>query len=161
MARLFVASQDLGSGPLTLTGEAHRYLTRVLRLGVGDRVDLFDGLVLEGPRVRLEIIRGDLAAVRRLLGEDDVFAKRRTGYHLGRISIRLDALAALRDRVRLEDEAPRFLRPGTYLEPFALRALGIVRADETLVQQAQACFRALGLEWHAAQTDGPLRTAVR
>ena len=37
------------------------------------------GLALEGPRVRLEIIRGNLDAVRLLLGEHDVFAKRRTG----------------------------------------------------------------------------------
>ncbi len=47
MARLFVASRDLVGPHLTLTGEAHRYLTRVLRLGAGARVDLFDGLGLE------------------------------------------------------------------------------------------------------------------
>src|SRR5262249_30662166 len=59
------------------------------------------GLVLDGPRVRLELIRGDLDVVRRLLGEDDLVARRRTGYHLSRISIRLDALAALRERDRI------------------------------------------------------------
>ena len=136
----------------------HEEATALVERAEGLRME-GHGLALEGPRVRLEIIRGNLDAVRLLLGEDDVFARRRTGYHLGRISIRLDALAALRDRVRLEDEAPRFLQPGTYLEPFALRALGIVRGSGTLVEQAQARFRALGLEWHAAQTDGPLRTA--
>lgn len=47
MARLFVASPDLGPGPLTLGGDAHRYLTRVLRLSPGDAVDLFDGRGLE------------------------------------------------------------------------------------------------------------------
>ena len=115
------------------------------------------GLVLEGPRVRLELIRGNLDAVRRLLGEDDLVAKQRTGYHLGRISIRLDALVALRDRALLEQEAPQFLDPGTYLEPFALRALGIARENEALVEQAQERFHALGLAWHAGQTERLVR----
>ena len=111
------------------------------------------GLVLEGPRVRHALIRGDLDAVVRLLGEDDLVAKRRTGYHLGRISIRLDALAALRERARIEAEAPAFLKPGTYLEPFALRALGIAREDGVLLERAQARFDTMGLAWHAGQTE--------
>jgi hypothetical protein len=115
------------------------------------------GLVLEGPRVRLQLIRGNLDAIAHLLGEDDLVAKRRTGYHLGRISIRLDALAALRDRALLEQEAPRFLQPHTYLEPFALRALGIVREDASLIAQAQTRFQALGLAWHGAQTHQLMR----
>jgi class 3 adenylate cyclase len=115
------------------------------------------GLVLDGPRVRLELVRGNLEAVGRILGDDDVLARRRSGYHLGRISIRLDALTALRDRVRLEQEAPQVLVPGTYLEPFGLRALGIVREDETQVARAQARFQALGLAWHAAQTERLVR----
>jgi class 3 adenylate cyclase/tetratricopeptide (TPR) repeat protein len=110
------------------------------------------GLALAGPHVRLELLRGDLDAVRRLLGQDDLVAKRRTGYHLGRISIRLDALAALRERALIEEEAPGFLSPGTYLEPFALRALGIAREDESLLEQADGRFRALGLTWHAGET---------
>ena len=69
------------------------------------------------------------------------------------ISIRLDALAALRDPARLEQEAPQHLKPGTYLEPFALRALGIARENETLIEQAQERFHAMQLGWHAAQTD--------
>jgi len=47
MPRLFVASQWLTGAHLTLTGEQHRYLTRVLRLTAGARVDLYDGLGLE------------------------------------------------------------------------------------------------------------------
>jgi len=117
------------------------------------------GLVLEGPRVRLALIRGDLGEVERLLGHDDLVARWRTGYHLGRISIRLDALAALRDRARIEEEALPFLLPSTYLEPFALRALGIVREDEVLIAQALERFGQLGLDWHAAQTD-PLARGV-
>ncbi len=110
------------------------------------------GLALAGPHVRLELLRGDLDAVRRLLGQDDLVAKRRTGYHLGRLSIRLDALAALRERALIEEEAPDLLSPGTYLEPFALRALGIAREDESLLEQADERFRALGLTWHAGET---------
>jgi hypothetical protein len=64
------------------------------------------GLVIDGPRVRLELLRGNLDAVQRLLGDDDPVAERRTGYHLSRISIRLDALAALRERNKIEREAP-------------------------------------------------------
>jgi hypothetical protein len=68
------------------------------------------------------------------------------------ISARLDGLAALRDGGRVEEEAPRFLKPRTYLEPFALRALGVVREDESLIEQALSRFEALGLDWHAAET---------
>ena len=63
----------------------------------------------------------------------------------------LDGLAALRDRERIEAEAPKWLHPGTFSEPFALRALGIARDDPTLLRQALARFQALGLSWHADQ----------
>ena len=49
-------------------------------------------------------------------------------------------------------EANSVLRPNTYLEPFALRALGIVREDQALIERAAATFGALGLAWHAATT---------
>jgi hypothetical protein len=52
----------------------------------------------------------------------------------------------------VEKEAGVLLRPGTYPEPFALRALGIVREDEALVERAQEGFAALRLDCHAAQT---------
>jgi len=44
------------------------------------------------------------------------------------------------------------LQPGTYLEPFALRALGFARDDEGLIAQAIQRFQAMGLDWHAAET---------
>ncbi|HXL44275.1 MAG TPA: hypothetical protein VN960_09480 [Gaiellaceae bacterium] len=65
---------------------------------------------------------------------------------------RLDALAALRDRERVQELAPRFLQRRTYLEPFALRSLGIVREDENLIRQSLERFEALKLDWHAEQT---------
>ena len=48
--------------------------------------------------------------------------------------------------------AGRLLQPNTYLEPFALRALGIVREDASLIEHAAGRFEALGLDWHAART---------
>ena len=48
--------------------------------------------------------------------------------------------------------APKYLRAGTYLHPFALRALAIVREDEQLVDEAATAFEALGLAWHAGET---------
>ncbi len=47
---------------------------------------------------------------------------------------------------------PGHVKPETYLEPFALRALGIVREDGSLVERAADRFAALGLDWHAART---------
>ena len=73
-------------------------------------------------------------------------------YALPATAARLDALAALKRRSLVEREAPPLLRPGIYLEPFALRALGAVRQDELLLEQAADRFAAMGLEWHAEQT---------
>ncbi len=70
---------------------------------------------------------------------------------------RFDAMAALRNREWVEARAPGFLRPTTYLEPFALRALGIVREDDELLAQADRAFAALGLDWHRGQTEALLR----
>ena len=73
------------------------------------------------------------------------------------VAARLDALAALGRRETLEHDATPLLRPGTYLEPFALRALGAVRRDETLVVQAAQRFETMGLIWHASRTTALLR----
>jgi len=68
------------------------------------------------------------------------------------LSARLDGLAAMDDADRVEVEQPRLIRPNTYLEAFALRALGLVRRDAGLIETAAARFDGLGLEWHGAQT---------
>ena len=47
MARLFVPPDQLAGPTLELRGDAHRYLTRVLRLRAGDAVTLFDGVAHE------------------------------------------------------------------------------------------------------------------
>ena len=107
------------------------------------------GTWVDAPRLRLALVRGDLETARELLESAQLVI----GGRLPAQAARLDALAALRDRERAEREASSHLQPGRYLEPFALRTLGIVREDEELVERALVRFRALGLEWHAAQTS--------
>jgi hypothetical protein len=107
------------------------------------------GLTLDSPRIRLALARGDLGKVERLVRGEERFQQ---VFHLGSTSGLLDGLAAIRDRRRVEEEAERVLKPGTYLEPFALRALGLVREDEALIEQALARFEAMGLDWYAEET---------
>ena len=108
------------------------------------------GTVLDTPRLLLALHRGDLTAVEALLGEPAVRAS--NWFYLTSMAAHLDGLAALGERERVEQEAVHALAPRTYLEPFALRALGLVREDEALVGQAAERFEAFGLEWHAART---------
>jgi hypothetical protein len=62
------------------------------------------------------------------------------------------------DRVKeIEESAPALVIPGSYLEPFALRALGYARRDDALIEQAAARFAEMGLEWHASRTKELLR----
>jgi hypothetical protein len=107
------------------------------------------GYGLAGVRLRLALLRSDRRTVERLLGPSPRF-----GFFFGpaAIAARLDALAAVRDRVRIEQEACRLLGRDTYTEPFALRALGIARADDSLLEDGLSRFEALSLDWHASQT---------
>jgi hypothetical protein len=106
------------------------------------------GYVLGAPRIRLALARGDLSALGRLVERPS----HRFNFDLQTLAARFDAIAGLRDLMLAEDEAPQFLQPGTYLEPFALRALGAARGDESLTTKALERFHALGLGWHAEQT---------
>jgi hypothetical protein len=108
------------------------------------------GTVLDTPRLQLALLRHDLAAVKSLLGEPGV---RRSNFpYLSSMATYMDGLAALGERARVEAEGSRLLQPGSYLEPFALRALGIVRGDASLVERAADQFDAFGLDWHATRT---------
>ena len=109
-------------------------------------------VVLSAPRTRLALLRGALDEVERLLAPLAEFRQRQTWFVLPTAAARLDALASVGDRERIEDEAAELARPNTYLEPFALRALGIVREDEELIEQALERFEAMHLDWHAAET---------
>jgi hypothetical protein len=105
---------------------------------------------LESPRLRLGLLRGNLQRVGEAL---EAAASHNLSFGLARLAARMDAFAALRDRRRVEEDAPPLLQAGTYIEPFALRALGIVREDETLVGQANDRLLEMRLDWHADQTD--------
>ena len=106
------------------------------------------GLTIDAPRLRLALVRNDLETVERLLESD-------AAMYFGTAAAeaaRLDALLALGRRERVEEEAEPLLKPDTYLEPFALRALGLVRRNDDLVARALDRFDAMGLDWHAAET---------
>jgi tetratricopeptide (TPR) repeat protein len=98
--------------------------------------------------LRLALVRADFETVERLLAEDpgpDFFD---VDYE----AARLDALASMGDRPAVEREAPPVLQRGGYGEPFAMRALGIVREDRALLDQAMARFEQQGLVWRADET---------
>jgi Arc/MetJ family transcription regulator len=108
------------------------------------------GAMQDTPHVQLALLRNDLEAVPSLLSEPGV--RRSTRPYLSSMATHLDGLAALGDREHVEADANRLLQPNTFLEPFALRALGVVREDASLVERAADRFESLGLDWHAART---------
>jgi DNA-binding SARP family transcriptional activator/class 3 adenylate cyclase len=148
--RLALLTCALASAYLSEEDEAQRLEKRSEESGI-DLYGRAESLIW------LSLHRRDLAAVERLLGEleqpQKSFLRSRK---LAPVAARLDALAALGRRETLERDAPSLVRPGTYLEPFALRALGVVREDEGLAEQAVERFEAIGLDWHAAQTRAQL-----
>jgi class 3 adenylate cyclase/tetratricopeptide (TPR) repeat protein len=103
-------------------------------------------------RIRLSLARHDLAALAEQIEQAVPPPPAKNWWALNTESARLDAFVALRDRAAVESEAPAFVVPRTYLEPFALRALGIVRENEELVERALERFEAMGLRWQADQT---------
>lgn len=120
-----------------------------------ERLGLSGRHTLDAPRLRLALVRGDRARAEELLaalvGESGWYA-RGVDSSFATLVAKLDGLAALGDRARVEEMAPRLHRPGTYVEPFAQRALGLVRDDGELIARAALRFDELGLDWHAAQT---------
>ncbi len=113
------------------------------------------GAIVAGPPerepalLRLALHRGDLPEAERILhgmpaGID--------AWGLDGPAARLDALVALGERERVEEDAALFLAEESYTQPFALRALGIVRGESRLVEEALARFEAIGLDWYADET---------
>jgi hypothetical protein len=114
-----------------------------------------DGLGMEGGRWYqgwFEPARIRLALARQQTGQLAELAPAEFDWEWEPVSTFLDALAALGDDERIEAEAPNWLRQGTFAEPFALRALGIARGDQALLEQAMDRFHAMDLTWHAEQT---------
>jgi hypothetical protein len=106
-------------------------------------------VALDPVRLRLAIELGDLDAVAALSESEPKYL---ISWGLSPATTRLDALAALRDRERLEREAPRFLRPSLVTEPYAQRALGLVREDAALLHAAVGSFEQRGMRYQAAAT---------
>jgi hypothetical protein len=105
---------------------------------------------LAAPAIRLGLLLGDRGEIERWL-DLDVF--RMYVYGPGVMTARLDALAALRDRAQVEELAPAYVGDGLFLEPFALRALGVVRGDDELLERADRLFLERELDWHRSQTE--------
>ena len=126
----------------TLTGdqdEAHRLEAKADGIGM-------DGyrMLIDPPRIRLALARQELGGLAQLASSESGWFEPPSAF--------LDALVALGDRERIEEEAPKWVQERTFGEPFALRALGVARGDRTLLRQALERFEAMELSWHAEQT---------
>jgi len=105
--------------------------------------------------MRLALLKGDFDALEHLVGELENVLGRKHSYwfNVSSVAMRLDAFVALGDRARVEEEAESLLElRKTYIEPFALRALGQVRGQPELVRRALERFEEMRLDWHAEQT---------
>jgi tetratricopeptide (TPR) repeat protein len=113
------------------------------------------GPILAAGHAMLALERGQLD---RLKDEVPPFTEWRgqTWFSLAAGATRLDTLVALGDREAVEREAAPLVERTSYLQPFALRALGRVREDEELVRRALAVFESMGLDWHAERTRAML-----
>ncbi|MGH3008366.1 MAG: AAA family ATPase [Gaiellaceae bacterium] len=108
------------------------------------------GTQFDPPRMLLALARCDLAALDRLVsGQDE---KPLIVDYSQSWAPLFDALVVLGDRERVEADAPAWIAQESYVSPFALRALGLLREDERLVGQAAQAFEAMGLAWHAERT---------
>jgi class 3 adenylate cyclase len=137
-----VACAELG-----LDAEARRLEDEAAALGFE-----WNGVWLHPPRVHLALLRDDLEPVGSLLDESGETWVMAADSGLYGAAIRLDALVALGRKEEAGAEAARLAQAGTFLEPFALRTLGLVRGDDALLAQAIERFEAMGLGWHAAKT---------
>jgi hypothetical protein len=106
------------------------------------------GVATTTPRARLAIAHGELDLLEELFA-DDAWRTRQSWFILPAAAARLDVLAIVGTAADIE---AAFAPPRSYLEPFALRALGLARSDDTLLSHADERFRALALDWHAGQT---------
>jgi len=128
--------------------EAHRLERSADDLGM-------EGYRFDAAKVEIAVARGDLADLERRLA-----TWRPEGFwdYDGLIA-RLNGLIALARREDIEEEAAGLRMPGTYLDPFVVRALGFARGDDALIAEAARRFEELGMSWHAADT-GHLRKAL-
>jgi len=137
-----VACAELG-----LEAEASRLEASVMALGFEGYAQFLHPLL-----THLALRRGDIRRAEELLDESGDTWLWNMDACLYACATRLDTLVALGRTQEADAEAARLIEPGTYLEPFALRTLGLVRGDQALVQGSIDRFEALGLDWHAAKT---------
>jgi hypothetical protein len=103
------------------------------------------------PRMALALARKDNDDVARELDALDWNAFDQHMPWIFRPTI-FDALVELGRTDMIESVTPRWLEHRTYLQPFAQRALGLIRGDVGLVAQALERFREMGVAWHEQQT---------
>ncbi len=113
------------------------------------------GATLAAPRARMALVRGSVDALEELLADDE-WLQRQTWFALPAAAARLDAFAAIGSADETRAAAERLGSGSPYLEPFALRAVGVASGHDALVERADVAFRALSLDWHREQTE-PLR----
>jgi DNA-binding SARP family transcriptional activator len=101
----------------------------------------------EGALIRLALLRGNLRRVEDMVAERPQI--NRFG-DLGYAAARMDALLALGDVRRVEEEAPPLIDIGGYDGAFALRALGEIRRDDRLRAAAGQAFARMGLDGRLA-----------
>ena len=116
----------------------------------------FEGVVagvwLDPPLAHLALLRGDLGRVEALLDSSGAPWHWSADCSLYGLATKLDALIAVGRTSDAEEAATALRQSGTYLEPFALRTLGLLRTDRALTERAVERFEAMGLDWHAAKT---------
>src|SRR5439155_5225713 len=103
------------------------------------------GLIMDAPRIRLALHRHDLATVSRLVsGSASSITRRQVWYFPAAVATHFDALAALGELERAEKDAAEFLETDSVLTAFATRALGILRRDASLMEEAATRFELFG-----------------
>jgi class 3 adenylate cyclase len=133
----------LGQAHLGEEGEARRLEERARAGPV-----VYGPLEREPALLRLALFRSDLDEAERIL--EHLPASDPWG--LDAPAARLDALVALGYRTRVEEEAAPFIDNESYYRPFAQRAVGLMRDEHALVEEALAGFEVMGLQWQTEQT---------
>jgi class 3 adenylate cyclase len=110
-------------------------------------------------KLRLALARNNLRDVKRLVSSFELGPFGWMG-GIDAVPALFDALVVLGERDRIEAEAAEFHHAGAYIELFALRALGVARGDEQLLEQASSRFREMGLDWRADETDDLFRERI-
>jgi hypothetical protein len=144
---------------LLLVGLAYAYLgadddSRRLEQEA-DELGMRNRHVVDSVRLRLALERDERELAEELAARllvDDGWYSRGHGTSLATLTTVMDALSALGRRELVEEQVAPLLGRSAYVDPFVLRALGLVREDPEALADALGRFDALGLGWHAERT---------